>query len=150
MWLSAILVPKTFDLKKLLIGKTLPKISFTKMVNKSSNKMSWECHTRNPSWVVQIKMLDQTHFVVQLAILQDFKQCWNFQVGPKYGNRLKQNTLDLMVGDWRTQNTLDFQVGTCDSLAENPIWSPSVAKPSRLLPDTLKTPQMLCLGTSQY
>ena len=43
-------------------------------------------------WVVPVA--ESCHFVVQLARLQDFKQCLNSQVGPKCGKNAKNAPSD--------------------------------------------------------
>ena len=55
---------------------------------------------------------------------------------------------DILGGDRLTQNTMDTEKEEeQDNLQTT---SKNFQKPSRLLPETLKTPQRICLGTSQY
>ena len=127
-----------------------------------TNKLSWECHTRD----LRFKMKDNPQ-----------TPCINCQDTPRLRvEYIQQEKSIWWVGGWFFQEIIPLrgsilQAETCKilSLAENPRWSrvwqyalacylpenslrtsKNFQKPFRLLPETLKTPQRICLGTSQY
>ena len=84
---------------------------FTKLIN----KLNWECHTRNPSWVGQIRMLHQTPSSHTLDTLQTI--CRHALDTPKVIQRLPKGWIWIFKfgrrvgGGWHSDYSTDIAGG---------------------------------------